>query len=161
MGKISCAAIKLDMEKAFDRVEWPFLKNILAQATGQSVNLEKSSILFSPNTPQDSQNLFRNSLHLTNEGFISKYLKVPHCVGRKTLWNLPIPQKIKHFTWKAFNHILPCALNLFHKKFLNDPFCRFSGGRMESVTHALIDCNRARTVWKHSKFKEFFSAHRG
>ncbi|KAF4359917.1 hypothetical protein F8388_008822, partial [Cannabis sativa] len=36
-------------------------------ATSQSVNLDQSSILFSPNTPQDSQNLFRNSLHLTNE----------------------------------------------------------------------------------------------
>uniref|UniRef100_A0A803PBT8 RNase H type-1 domain-containing protein n=1 Tax=Cannabis sativa TaxID=3483 RepID=A0A803PBT8_CANSA len=32
---------------------------------------------------------------------------------------------------------------------------------METVTHALIDCNTACTVWKHSKFKDFFTTNRG
>uniref|UniRef100_A0A803PK91 Reverse transcriptase zinc-binding domain-containing protein n=1 Tax=Cannabis sativa TaxID=3483 RepID=A0A803PK91_CANSA len=84
----------------------------------------------------------------------------PFKIWWKTLWTLPIPPKIKHFTWKAFNHNLPCALNLFHKKVLNEPFCHFCGGDPESVTHVLIDCTRARRVWKHSKFKNFHNDHR-
>ncbi|XP_030479107.1 uncharacterized protein LOC115696342 [Cannabis sativa] len=54
------------------------------QATGQLVNRDKSSILFSPNTSPDAQHSFRTSLHLAGEGFVSKYLGVPHCVGRVT-----------------------------------------------------------------------------
>uniref|UniRef100_A0A803PIJ2 Reverse transcriptase domain-containing protein n=1 Tax=Cannabis sativa TaxID=3483 RepID=A0A803PIJ2_CANSA len=52
------------------------------QDSGQSVNRDKSSILFSPNTSPDSQSRFRTSLFLNGEGFISKYLGVPHCIGR-------------------------------------------------------------------------------
>uniref|UniRef100_A0A803P542 Reverse transcriptase domain-containing protein n=1 Tax=Cannabis sativa TaxID=3483 RepID=A0A803P542_CANSA len=54
------------------------------QATGQLVNRDKSSILFSTNTSQDSQHRFQTALQLASEGFISKYLGVPHCVGRVT-----------------------------------------------------------------------------
>uniref|UniRef100_A0A803PZ74 Reverse transcriptase domain-containing protein n=1 Tax=Cannabis sativa TaxID=3483 RepID=A0A803PZ74_CANSA len=52
------------------------------KATGQLVNRDKSSILFSHNTSADAQLQFRQSLQLHGEGFISKYLGVPHCVGR-------------------------------------------------------------------------------
>uniref|UniRef100_A0A803NJR0 RNase H type-1 domain-containing protein n=1 Tax=Cannabis sativa TaxID=3483 RepID=A0A803NJR0_CANSA len=78
----------------------------------------------------------------------------------KTLWSLSMPQKIKHFFWKAFNCILPCALNLFHKKVLLQPSCHFSGNAVELVSHALVDCSRARHIWKHSKFKDFHTQHR-
>ncbi|XP_060967332.1 uncharacterized protein LOC115719982 [Cannabis sativa] len=78
----------------------------------------------------------------------------------KALWTLPVPPKIKHFTWKAFNHILPCALNLFHKKILPQPSCSVCGSNMESVTHALVDCPRARNIWKLSRFKIFYHDHR-
>uniref|UniRef100_A0A803QGM3 Reverse transcriptase domain-containing protein n=1 Tax=Cannabis sativa TaxID=3483 RepID=A0A803QGM3_CANSA len=65
------------------------------KATGQLVNRDKSSILFSPNTFADAQLQFRQSLHLHGEGFISKYLGVPHCVGRGT----------KKVHWKNWNVI--------------------------------------------------------
>ncbi|XP_060972186.1 uncharacterized protein LOC133038144 [Cannabis sativa] len=54
------------------------------KATGQTINLAKSSIMFSPNTSHDSQDLFRTSLGLGSEGFISKYLGVPHCTSRSS-----------------------------------------------------------------------------
>uniref|UniRef100_A0A803PSF4 Reverse transcriptase domain-containing protein n=1 Tax=Cannabis sativa TaxID=3483 RepID=A0A803PSF4_CANSA len=192
------------------------INNILLlyfQASGQSVNRDKSSILFSPNTSPDSQSRFRSSLLLNGEGFISKYLGVPHCVGRvknsifhyliqkvssklnvwneklfsravnstyhlaqstdlttspstsdpnpfkdwwKTLWTLKIPPKIKHFTWKAFNHLLPCALNLFHKHAIPSSCCSYCGGSVESGSHALLHCPRVKTIWHHSNFKQFF-----
>uniref|UniRef100_A0A803NKD1 Reverse transcriptase zinc-binding domain-containing protein n=1 Tax=Cannabis sativa TaxID=3483 RepID=A0A803NKD1_CANSA len=74
----------------------------------------------------------------------------------KKLWSLSVPPKIKHFTWKAFHHILPCALNLFLKRILPHPNCSICGNNTESVTHALIGCPRAKTIWKYSRFKQFY-----
>uniref|UniRef100_A0A803PLJ8 Reverse transcriptase zinc-binding domain-containing protein n=1 Tax=Cannabis sativa TaxID=3483 RepID=A0A803PLJ8_CANSA len=299
------------------------------KATGQLVNREKSSILFSPNTTSLAQDLFRRDLHLMGEGFISKYLGAPHCVGRvstsmfhyllqkvssklnswnekffskagkeilikavvqaipsfamssfkvpksicskiqsliakfwwgsqgtkksptllhpihqsqafvsfflnddstwntrklnhyfpsyqvdrilstpidpqspdsliwgfhssgiltvksayhlactldsaqvpsssnpnpylhwwKSLWSLPVPSKIKHFIWRAFHHILPCSLNLFLKRSLPNPSCSGCGYDKESVSHALIGCPRAKSIWKASSFKQFYMSH--
>uniref|UniRef100_A0A803P9U8 Reverse transcriptase domain-containing protein n=1 Tax=Cannabis sativa TaxID=3483 RepID=A0A803P9U8_CANSA len=78
----------------------------------------------------------------------------------KRLWSLSVPPKIKHFTWKAFNHILPCSLNLFQKKILPQPYCSICGNNTESVTHALMDCPRAKTIWKLSRFKNFYYDYR-
>ncbi|XP_030478322.2 uncharacterized protein LOC115695396 [Cannabis sativa] len=74
----------------------------------------------------------------------------------KTLWSLPVPPKIKHFIWRAFHHILPCSLNLFHKRSLPDPLCSICGYDKESVSHALIGCTRAKSIWKSSTFKQFY-----
>ncbi|XP_060959162.1 uncharacterized protein LOC133030439 [Cannabis sativa] len=53
----------------------------------------------------------------------------------KKLWSLSVPPKIKHFIWKAFHHILPCALNLFLKRILPHPNCSICGNNAESALH--------------------------
>uniref|UniRef100_A0A803QHF5 Reverse transcriptase domain-containing protein n=1 Tax=Cannabis sativa TaxID=3483 RepID=A0A803QHF5_CANSA len=61
------------------------IKDILSlyhQATGQSVNFHKSSILFSPNTTSSDCHIFRNTLNLDDKPFIDKYLGVPQCFSR-------------------------------------------------------------------------------
>uniref|UniRef100_A0A803PUH8 Reverse transcriptase zinc-binding domain-containing protein n=1 Tax=Cannabis sativa TaxID=3483 RepID=A0A803PUH8_CANSA len=78
----------------------------------------------------------------------------------KKLWSLSVPPKIKHFTWKAFNHILPCALNLSQKKILPHPTCSICSNSTESVTHALMGCPRAKNIWKLSRFKQFYYDYR-
>ncbi|KAM6590233.1 hypothetical protein CsatA_012838 [Cannabis sativa] len=77
----------------------------------------------------------------------------------KTLWTLKIPPKIKHFTWKAFNHLLPCSLNLFLKHAIPSPTCSYCGGDAESVSHALLHCTRVKRIWHHTIFKQFFVDH--
>ncbi|XP_060969470.1 uncharacterized protein LOC133036757 [Cannabis sativa] len=61
------------------------IKDILTlyhKSTGQSVNLSKSSILFSPNTSSSDKDFFLTTLQLENKPFVSKYLGVPQCFGR-------------------------------------------------------------------------------
>ncbi|XP_060962032.1 uncharacterized protein LOC133032183 [Cannabis sativa] len=77
----------------------------------------------------------------------------------KKLWSLPIPPKLKHFTWKAFHHILPCALNLYHKKIIPHSSYPVCGNNIESVTHAILGCPRAKNIWKSSRFKQFYHAY--
>ncbi|XP_060965278.1 uncharacterized protein LOC133034246 [Cannabis sativa] len=80
----------------------------------------------------------------------------PYLHWWKTLWSLPVPPKIKHFIWRAFHHILPCAFNLFLKRTLPHPNCSICGHNTESVSHALIGCTRAKSIWKSSRFKQFY-----
>ncbi|KAM6583339.1 hypothetical protein CsatB_010341 [Cannabis sativa] len=74
-----------------------------------------------------------------------------------SVWSSSIPPKIKHFVWKAFNHILPSNLNLFHRKSVPSPICSICHSHPDSNTHALLHCSRAGKVWKHSSFFHFYS----
>ncbi|XP_060965409.1 uncharacterized protein LOC133034357 [Cannabis sativa] len=73
-----------------------------------------------------------------------------------TVWSSNIPPKIKHFVWKAFHHILPSNLNLFHRRSTPSPFCSLCLSHHDSNTHSLLECSRAGKIWKHSSFYQFY-----
>ncbi|KAM6582247.1 hypothetical protein CsatB_009249 [Cannabis sativa] len=73
-----------------------------------------------------------------------------------SVWSSNIPPKIKHFVWKAFNHILPSNLNLFHRKSIPCSYCSICHSHYDSNTHSLIQCSRAGKVWKNSSFHQFY-----
>lgn len=50
--------------------------------SGQMINKDKSSILFSKNTRPKQKEEMKNILHITSEGLTSKYLGVPSYVGK-------------------------------------------------------------------------------
>ena len=61
------------------------LKNILQsyeRASGQMINREKSSILFSPNTPQSVRNQICSILSIANKAYNERYLGLPVAVGK-------------------------------------------------------------------------------
>ena len=49
--------------------------------------------------------------------------------------NLHIPNKIKNFTWKACNNILPTKANLYHRQVIDDPTCEARTLEPETVGH--------------------------
>uniref|UniRef100_A0A803PAN0 Reverse transcriptase domain-containing protein n=1 Tax=Cannabis sativa TaxID=3483 RepID=A0A803PAN0_CANSA len=119
-GKIGWASLKLDMEKAFDKI-----------GDGSAIPT------LSPNWLPDHRHItYKNgsqppvsilsffiknvssAYHLANSNHSSPTSSNPTSFKGwwKTVWSSTIPPKIKHFIWKAFNHLLPSNLNLFTQK---------------------------------------------
>uniref|UniRef100_A0A803P502 Reverse transcriptase domain-containing protein n=1 Tax=Cannabis sativa TaxID=3483 RepID=A0A803P502_CANSA len=101
------------------------------QASGQSVNRDKSSILFSPNTSPDSQSQFRTSLLLNGEGFISKYLGVPHCIGR-----------VKNSNFHYLIQKVSSKLNVWNEKL-------FSRAGKETLIKSALLAKQAWRIWSN------------
>ena len=70
----------------------------------------------------------------------------------KTIWHLNVPQKIKHFAWKAGHDILATKMNLAKRKITPNGVCELCGQDEETVCHLLWFCDHAKELWTTSKF---------
>uniref|UniRef100_A0A803PQM1 Uncharacterized protein n=1 Tax=Cannabis sativa TaxID=3483 RepID=A0A803PQM1_CANSA len=70
----------------------------------------------------------------------------------KFFWNLSLPPKIRIFSWKVIQHILPVAVALFKRKVIDSAACSLCNSSWESIGHALFGCSHAKNIWKESKF---------
>uniref|UniRef100_A0A803QQG6 Reverse transcriptase domain-containing protein n=1 Tax=Cannabis sativa TaxID=3483 RepID=A0A803QQG6_CANSA len=132
-----------------------------------------NAILVVPIDPHNNDTLIWNhhhsgcftvnsAYHLANSNLSSPGPSNPATYRRwwTTVWSSNIPPKIKHFLWKAFHHILPSNLNLFHRRSTPSPFCSLCLSHHDSNTHSLIECSRAGKIWKHSSFYQFYLKNR-
>ncbi|KAM6550760.1 hypothetical protein CsatB_000568 [Cannabis sativa] len=127
VGRRSYVAMKLDMSKAYDRVEWKFIEkmmlkmgfktewvNIVLKCVssvrypfqindsihGEVINFNKSILYFSSNTPEETRKLFAEALNMRITEAIEKYLGLPMIGGKnKNAIFRPIKDKI----WKKLN----------------------------------------------------------
>ncbi|KAK6117351.1 hypothetical protein DH2020_048942 [Rehmannia glutinosa] len=68
--------------------------------------------------------------------------------------------KIKIFAWRAFNYIIPCAVQLQNHKLQVSNWCQRCGMGPETIEHALRDCIVASEVWMGSALGIWFSSQR-
>ena len=62
-----------------------------------------------------------------------------------------LPNKIKHFVWKACNGILPTKDSLFRRKITDINTCEGCGRQVETTMHMLCFCIRGTEVWSACK----------
>ncbi|XP_062170478.1 uncharacterized protein LOC133876208 [Alnus glutinosa] len=124
-GKISYVAVKLDMNKAYDRVEWGFLLEVMRRlgfapkwvtssdwgrlssllecyemASGQQLNKEKISLFFSRNTSKEARDCILRLSSVPSTQRYDKYLGLPALVGRSRMGEF---KGIKDRVWKRLH----------------------------------------------------------
>ena len=65
----------------------------------------------------------------------------------KKIWNVRVPNKIRHFIQRAAKGFLPTKQNLHARHILVGEVCDGYGDRMKSILHFLWLCDQARSVW--------------
>ena len=65
----------------------------------------------------------------------------------KELWQLRLPEKIKHFGWKVLKEVLPCYGVLAGRHVPLIPQCPLCKIGLEDIQHCLFTCIRASEVW--------------
>ncbi|KAK7841475.1 putative ribonuclease h protein [Quercus suber] len=64
---------------------------------------------------------------------------------------MKVPNKIKHFAWKACKNILSTKENLKKRNITKDCICDSCGKTFESTCHLFWLCDKAKTTWSSSK----------
>ena len=68
----------------------------------------------------------------------------------RKIWNLHTPSKIKLFTWRVCQDILPTKANLCHRHILDSTTCDTCNIEPETVGHLLWDFPFTKKVWSTS-----------
>ena len=63
------------------------------------------------------------------------------------LWSLKVPNKIRHFLWRASNDSQPTKRNLQKRNILPESTCERCGDNTEDTIHALWGCPMVKGTW--------------
>ncbi|XXG85571.1 hypothetical protein AAC387_Pa11g0623 [Persea americana] len=70
----------------------------------------------------------------------------PSCIWRR-MRRLEVPGKVKNLIWRAAMNVLPTADNLIRRRVEVIPTCSLCNAYNETITHALVDCDFAKSCW--------------
>lgn len=62
----------------------------------------------------------------------------------RNLWNLKVPQKVKHFFWRAATNSLPSKTQLRSRRVDVNVLCPICNLAPETIMHSLVECQFAR-----------------
>ena len=66
----------------------------------------------------------------------------------RSIWSVDVPNKIKNFSWRACQNILPTKANLFHRKVISSEVCEHCDQGRETLSHVLLHFAFAQSVWE-------------
>ncbi len=69
------------------------------------------------------------------------------CQVWRKFWKLQLPNKVKHFLWRAYHDTLSTHFNLYRKKIRDSPLCTICLQVAETVPHILWQCPLAQNTW--------------
>ena len=77
-----------------------------------------------------------------------------------SIWRINIPNKIKHFLWRACSESLPTKRNLACRKIITNATCDICRDHTEDAIHVLWDCYVVKEIWwKEDLCKPHLSKH--
>ena len=63
------------------------------------------------------------------------------------IWQLKVPNKIRHFIWRAVNESLPTKKNLLQRNITGNAICDRCNSETEDTIHAIRECAEVKSVW--------------
>ena len=66
----------------------------------------------------------------------------------RSLWQLRVLNKLKHFAWRACNDALPTMTNLVRRHIATTEVCSACQAQPEDTLHALWSCTKLEPVWR-------------
>ena len=77
----------------------------------------------------------------------------------RRLWQMNVPNKVKHFAWKACRNILATKENLWQRNITKDNTCEVCREQVESICHLFWFYDHAKEVWSSCKLSFPFEIH--
>ena len=65
----------------------------------------------------------------------------------RRIWSLSVPNKIKHFLWRACRDSLPTKKNLLARNVIRNALCKWCNKEVEDSVHALLGYQVLKEVW--------------
>ena len=65
----------------------------------------------------------------------------------RSIWQLRVPNKLKHFSWHACNDALPTMTNLVRKHTATTKVCSACQAQPEDTLHAIWSCTKLEPTW--------------
>ena len=65
----------------------------------------------------------------------------------KGIWNLQVPQKVKHMLWSAANEVIPTLYNLMCRNVVKSTYCPNCKDACEDTICALWGCQMLVVIW--------------
>ncbi|CAL1414740.1 unnamed protein product [Linum trigynum] len=65
----------------------------------------------------------------------------------KTVWSLPVPERVRCFLWQTCTGRIATNSLRFHRKVATNPFCPKCPGSPVTILHTLRDCPPATFFW--------------
>ena len=63
------------------------------------------------------------------------------------IWQLKVPNKIRHFIWRVANESLPTKKNLLQRNITANALCDGCSSETEDTIHAIWGCAKVKSVW--------------
>ena len=114
-----------------------------------SFHTERDSLIW-PWTP-DGVYLVKSAYQILATESLSSQASSSSLEATKPLWNgiwkLKVPNKVKHFMWRALHESLPTKFNLDARHILPDNSCGLCEEFPKDVIHCLWLCDHAKCIW--------------
>ncbi|XP_021836344.2 uncharacterized protein [Spinacia oleracea] len=76
----------------------------------------------------------------------------------RLVWGLGGPPKLSHFVWQACKGGMAVKEVLFKRHIAQDELCPCCGVEVESINHALLECDTVKVAWETSKYADLVEA---
>uniref|UniRef100_A0A803LLA5 Reverse transcriptase zinc-binding domain-containing protein n=1 Tax=Chenopodium quinoa TaxID=63459 RepID=A0A803LLA5_CHEQI len=95
----------------------------------------------------------RSGYWLAKGGEGSELAGMPEDEVWKMVWRTRGPPKLLHFLWNAVKGNLAVKSRLVQRHIINEASCQICGHHVETIWHALVECDAAAAIWEHSELK--------